>query len=72
MSFDYFIFNSLHDEEVLLGIIDLHKKIFGTSDDLINKMGSKPKLFVITAMDGTKVIGYKIGMNLITINFIVG
>lgn len=64
MSFDYSIFNSLPDNNVLGGIIDLHKIIFGTSDDLINKMKSKPKLLVITAMDGTKVIGYKIGYEL--------
>jgi predicted GNAT family acetyltransferase len=64
LSFDYSIFNSLPDDEVLFGIIDLHKNIFGTSDNLINKMGSKPKLLVITAMDGTKVIGYKIGYEL--------
>lgn len=64
MSFDYSIFNSLPDDEVLVEIIDLHKNIFGTSDDLITKIGSKHRLLVITAMDGTKVIGYKIGYEL--------
>lgn len=64
MSFNYSIFNSLPDDDVLDGIIDLHKIIFGTTDDLINKMRSKPKLLVITAMDGTNVIGYKIGYEL--------
>jgi predicted GNAT family acetyltransferase len=52
------------DDGVLDGIIELHKVIFGTSDDLINKMASKPQLLVITAMIGTKVIGYKIGYEL--------
>ncbi|MFC5713052.1 GNAT family N-acetyltransferase [Thalassorhabdus alkalitolerans] len=65
MSIDYStIFNSLPEEKVLVGIVDLHKNIFGTSDDLITKMRSKQKLLVIIAMDGTKVIGYKIGYEL--------
>ncbi|AZV64088.1 GNAT family N-acetyltransferase [Peribacillus frigoritolerans] len=51
----------MHDADVLEGILELHKDIFGTSDDLINKITSKPQLLVITAMDGKKVIGYKIG-----------
>ncbi|MRX72062.1 GNAT family N-acetyltransferase [Bacillus lacus] len=49
------------DSVLLEGILELHKDIFGTSDDLIDKMTSKPQLLVITAMDGKKVIGYKIG-----------
>ncbi|MGX6443654.1 GNAT family N-acetyltransferase [Neobacillus sp. K501] len=49
------------DADVLNGILELHKDIFGTTNDLINKMASKPQLLVITAMDGKKVIGYKIG-----------
>lgn len=64
MSFDYFIFDSIPDDYVLDGIIELHKVIFGTIDDLINKMANKPKLLVITAMNGVKVIGYKIGYEL--------
>jgi predicted GNAT superfamily acetyltransferase len=61
LNFDYLIFNSIPNSDVLGGIIELHKDIFGTSDDLINKMASKPQLLVIAAMIGTKVIGYKIG-----------
>jgi predicted GNAT superfamily acetyltransferase len=61
LNFDYLIFNSIPNADVLGGIIELHKDIFGTSDDLINKMASKPQLLVIAAMIGTKVIGYKIG-----------
>ncbi|MCP8616188.1 GNAT family N-acetyltransferase [Salirhabdus salicampi] len=58
---DYTIFNSIPNPVVLEGILELHKDIFGTSDDLINKMKSKPNLLVITAKDNKKVIGYKIG-----------
>ncbi|MCM3238763.1 GNAT family N-acetyltransferase [Heyndrickxia oleronia] len=61
MSIEYFILNSIPDVAVLNGILELHKDIFGISDDLITKMASKPQLLVITAMDGKKVIGYKIG-----------
>lgn len=64
MSFDYFFFNSIPDDDVLEGIIEIHGVIFGTTDDLINKMANKPKLLVITAMKGMKVIGYKIGYEL--------
>jgi predicted GNAT family acetyltransferase len=64
LNFDYFIFNSIPDDDVLDGIIELHKVIFGTTDDLNNKMENKPKLLVITAMNGKKVIGYKIGYEL--------
>ncbi|WP_342357942.1 hypothetical protein [Heyndrickxia oleronia] len=72
MSFEYFIFNSIPDVDVINGILELHIDIFGTSDDLINKMASKPQLLVITAMDGKKVIGIRLDMQLIRINFIVG
>ncbi|MFD1851292.1 GNAT family N-acetyltransferase [Oceanobacillus bengalensis] len=61
MRFDYCIFTSIPDVDVLNGILELHKDIFGTSDDLINKMSSKPQLLIITAMEGKKVIGFKIG-----------
>ena len=61
MGLEYIIFNSIPDTEVLEGILELHKDIFGISDDVINKMASKPQLLVIAAVDGKKVIGYKIG-----------
>ena len=64
MHFDYFIIKLIPEEDVLDGILELHNVIFGTADDLINKMKSKPKLLVITAMNGTKIIGYKIGYEL--------
>lgn len=69
MSFDYFIFHSVPDGDILDGIIELHKVIFGTTEDLINKMKSKQQLLVITAMDGKKVIGYKMGYEIDDIKF---
>nr|WP_093060781.1 GNAT family N-acetyltransferase [Psychrobacillus sp. OK028] len=58
---DYLIFNSLPDAAILDCIVELHKDIFGTSDDLINNIATKPRLLCITATSGAKVIGYKIG-----------
>jgi ribosomal protein S18 acetylase RimI-like enzyme len=69
LTFDYVIFHSMPDGDVLDGITELHKVIFGTSDDLINKMKSKQQLLVLTAMDGKKVIGYKMGYELDDITF---
>lgn len=61
MSYEYVSYNSIPETDVLDGISKIHQDIFGTCDDLIHKMISKPKLFILTAMDGHKVIGYKIG-----------
>jgi hypothetical protein len=61
LSYEYFYYNSIPETDVLNGILKIHKDIFGSSDDLINKMICKPKLLVQTAMDDNKVIGYKIG-----------
>ena len=61
MKFDTLIFNSIPDADIVGGIVELHKAIFGNSNDLINKMASKPHLLIITAMSGTKLIGFKIG-----------
>lgn len=61
MKIDYLIFDSLPDARLLESIVELHTAIFGTADNLINKMANRPGLLVITAMSGAKVIGYKIG-----------
>jgi predicted GNAT superfamily acetyltransferase len=60
----YTIIQSIPDQDILKGIIELHKDIFGTKDELINKMARKPKLLVITATYEERVIGYKIGYEL--------
>ncbi|XKE82290.1 GNAT family N-acetyltransferase [Oceanobacillus kapialis] len=61
---DYIIFKSLPKDNVLEGIIALHKTIFGSSDNLLDKMASKPPLLIVIAMDDESVIGYKIGYEL--------
>jgi predicted GNAT superfamily acetyltransferase len=64
LDINYSIFNSTQNNEISAGLIKLHRKIFGTSDDLIKKMSAKPKLLVIIAVAGSNVIGYKIGYEL--------
>ncbi|QCR32266.1 GNAT family N-acetyltransferase [Lysinibacillus sp. SGAir0095] len=49
------------ESNILKEILKLHKIVFGSTGDLVYKMSSKPQLLIITAMDGEKVIGYKIG-----------
>ena len=61
MNIEYRLFNSIPNSEILDGIVQLHKTIFHTADNLVSKMESKPQLLVITAMVDQKVIGYKIG-----------
>ncbi len=47
--------------EVLDRIVKLHTSVFGNSDDLAGRMKEKPKLRIDVALDGRKVVGYKIG-----------
>jgi predicted GNAT family acetyltransferase len=61
MSFKYCLYNVIPEADVLEGILTLHQAIFGPSDDLVTKMASKPQLLVMTAIEGNKIIGYKIG-----------
>jgi predicted GNAT superfamily acetyltransferase len=64
MEVKYMLFESMPEEAILEGIIDLHKRIFGESDDLVKKMESKPQLLVNVALNDSQVIGYKIGYEL--------
>jgi predicted GNAT family acetyltransferase len=64
MQTKYMLFESMPEEAILEGIIDLHKRIFGESDDLVKKMESKPQLLVNVALYDSKVIGYKVGYEL--------
>ncbi|RTR28505.1 N-acetyltransferase [Robertmurraya yapensis] len=49
------------ESTVVEGINKLHRSIFGTTDNLSDKLARKPHILIITAMDGNRVIGYKIG-----------
>ena len=61
MDIEYIYFSAIPDSKVLDGIIKLHKDIFGSVDDLIKRMESKPQLLINIALAKEKVIGYKIG-----------
>ena len=69
MDLVYVNFNSTPDNKILEGIINLHNSVFGDSDNLMDQMGSKPQLLIGIALDGTKVIAYKIGYALDSDNF---
>ena len=60
----YLLFDSIPEKAILEGILDLHKRIFGESDDLVKKMNGKPGLLVNVALNNSEVIGYKIGYEL--------
>jgi predicted GNAT family acetyltransferase len=64
MEIKYMLFDTKPEEAILEGIIDLHKRIFGESDDLVKKMESKSQLLVNVALNDSQVIGYKIGYEL--------
>jgi hypothetical protein len=64
MEVKYILFDKIPEKPTLEGILDLHKRIFGKSDDLVKKMKSKPQLLVNIVLYDSKVIGYKIGYEL--------
>ncbi|RZT21696.1 GNAT family N-acetyltransferase [Fictibacillus sp. BK138] len=64
MEVKYLLFDSMPEKGILEGIIDLHKRIFGESDDLVKKMDGKPRLLVNVAWNNSQLIGYKIGYEL--------
>ncbi len=64
MTITYHIYDSNLDVNILDGLQALHKTIFGEADNLSCKMTSKPPLVIVTAMDGERVTGYKIGYEL--------
>lgn len=57
----YQVYESIPNSQVVDRIIQLHSRIFGKKDDLNTKMARKPQILIITAVEGNKVIGYKIG-----------
>ncbi len=61
LAITYTYFNELPENDVLEGIIELHTNTFGLSDDLEGRMKEKPKLRIDVALEGGKVVGYKIG-----------
>lgn len=64
MNLTYLTTKSIPSPEIMEAIQHLHNSIFGGSDNLPAKMGGKPKLLFNLALDGQKLVGYKIGYEL--------
>ncbi|WP_253701924.1 GNAT family N-acetyltransferase [Bacillus sp. FJAT-27445] len=64
MNLTYLTADYIPSPTIMEGIQHLHNSIFGSNDDLLAKMGDKPKLLFNLALDGQMVVGYKIGYKL--------
>lgn len=52
------------DADLINGIVDLYQVLFNTTETLVDKLKDKPKLLFNIALDGTKVVGFKVGYEL--------
>ncbi|WP_316569127.1 GNAT family N-acetyltransferase [Neobacillus sp. YIM B06451] len=64
MDLTYITTENIPSPEIMDAIQRLHNSIFGGNDNLLAKMDGKPKLLFNLALDGQKVVGYKIGYEL--------
>jgi ribosomal protein S18 acetylase RimI-like enzyme len=64
LDINYLTFSRIPDALFIDGVIELHGAIFDMADDLMIKMKDKPELLFNIALNGSKVIGYKIGYEL--------
>lgn len=61
MEITYNSFTEIPENEVVDSMIWLHMVVFGEPDDLKGRMQEKRGLRIDLALDGEKVVGYKIG-----------
>lgn len=54
-------FDGVPDDKTMAGILHLHASIFGHTKGLADSIEEKPRLRIDVALDGEKVIGYKMG-----------
>ena len=64
MKIDYEQYCSIPEEHILISILAVHRVIFGTADDLTERIQNKPHPLFSVAFQGSQVIGYKIGYEL--------
>jgi ribosomal protein S18 acetylase RimI-like enzyme len=64
LKIDYGYYRYIPEKDILEGVLDVHRVIFGTADGLKEKMQNNPHLLFNVAFEGYKVIGYKIGYEL--------
>lgn len=62
MELTYQLHDTIPNEKLLEGILKLYSDTFDSSaDELLNKMKTKPNLLFNLALNGRKVVGFKIG-----------
>ncbi|WKA54991.1 GNAT family N-acetyltransferase [Planococcus shixiaomingii] len=61
MDIQFLQLQSIDDAKLLAGVATLHETIFGSSDNLVNKIESKPELLIFLALFDSEVVGYKMG-----------
>lgn len=64
MKIEYIQLQGIPKGHILDGILQLHNEIFGSTDDIVEKLKIKPPLLFQLALVGTEVVGYKIGYEL--------
>ncbi|HEY4602312.1 MAG TPA: hypothetical protein VIG73_13685 [Cerasibacillus sp.] len=62
MGVKYVVLDKMPRTDLMEGI-SLHQNVFG-ADNLVNKIKDKQKLLFNLALDGEKLVGYKIGYEL--------
>lgn len=58
---EYTNINGFPDEELFKQIVNVHANIFEETNTITSKAKTKPKLLFTVALEGKKVVGYKLG-----------
>ncbi|MDN7243048.1 GNAT family N-acetyltransferase [Planococcus sp. N028] len=61
MGIQFLQLQSIDDAKMLAGIAKLHETVFGSDDNLADKIASKPELLIFLALLDSEVVGYKMG-----------
>lgn len=64
MKFTIIEIESILEKELLEGITALHRQIFGTPEDFAEQLEQKRAWLAHVALDGSRVIGFKLGYEL--------
>lgn len=65
MTIQFFIFDGIPESHITEGMLNLYSAIFESSgEEMLAKMKTKPNLILNVAMDGNKVVGFKMGHEL--------
>lgn len=65
MTIEFFIFDGIPEPQITDGVLDLYSATFESSaEEILAKMKTKPNLILNIAMDGNRVVGFKMGHEL--------